>query len=405
MPINPNIPLSVNQYQQDPLGDYSKIMTLKNLMQQQEMAPLQAQREAELFDMEKQQFGMQKDKYANDEQTAKLERLLKQHEALQKSVQNTTLENYPQSYEYHLNMYGPDIMKGAPSPDSPPDVIQNFLDITKADLGKKSEEINKMVIIGPDGKPIVNPAYIEGKRQEEEIKAKYGPDVNMPSNIQEWQYYNKLSPEERNEYLRVKRADKYLDTGGGFVVTNPARPTETSPIVDKTLNPKDQAAAEAAKLQQDYRIKSIIDTSTMLKDQATELMNHPGLDNITGWLFGRIPTVTQKGRNAQEILDTIMNKTFVNTLQNMREASKTGGAVGNVSDREGERLENAFVALGQSQDTATYKTRLQEMIDAIDLANARLEQAYKEDTGYTVTSQQKSKQSVLDEADAIIGAP
>src|SRR3990167_345132 len=152
MPINPNIPLSVNQYQQDPLGDYSKIMTLKNLMQQQEMAPLQAQREAELFDMEKQQFGMQKDKYANDEQTAKLERLLKQHEALQKSVQNTTLENYPQSYEYHLNMYGPDIMKGAPSPDSPPDVIQNFLDITKADLGKKSEEINKMVIIGPDGK-------------------------------------------------------------------------------------------------------------------------------------------------------------------------------------------------------------------------------------------------------------
>jgi len=129
------------------------------------------------------------------------------------------------------------------------------------------------------------------------------------------------------------------------------------------------------------RVSMITDVSERLKNKATELKDHPGLDNITGWLFGRTPTVSQEGRNAQAILETIKSQIFIETLQAMREASKTGGAVGNVSDREGDRLENAMTALEQSQDTETYKKRLQELIDQMELSKQRVQTAYDEEYG------------------------
>lgn len=114
------------------------------------------------------------------------------------------------------------------------------------------------------------------------------------------------------------------------------------------------------------------------RSQVQELRDSPGLDNITGYIAGRTPTLSQDGRNAQELLNGIKNQTFINALQAMRDASKTGGAVGNVSDKEGDRLENAWVALGQSQDTETYKRRLNDLIRIADEGIANIERAYND---------------------------
>jgi len=225
--------------------------------------------------------------------------------------------------------------------------------------------------------------------------------------ISRFKYWQSLSEDEQKDMLNVARASKTLDLTDRQVVLDPTDPTKIDASFDKNLAPKDEptniADAETAKKeaaldvkrkeeqpQAKLRLSTITKHSGRLKIAALELMNHAGLDNITGFIFGRIPTLSQEGRNAQELLNHIKNVVFVNTLQSMREASKTGGAVGNVSDREGDRLENAMVAVGQSQDTETFKARLQDVADIVDEMNDGLQTAYDdtynpqtEDEGWT----------------------
>ncbi len=53
-------------------------------------------------------------------------------------------------------------------------------------------------------------------------QAKLGGDA--PSTVQEWEYFNRLSPEDQGNYLRMKRANPYLNTGTGFVQPDPMNP-------------------------------------------------------------------------------------------------------------------------------------------------------------------------------------
>jgi hypothetical protein len=67
-----------------------------------------------------------------------------------------------------------------------------------------------------------------------------GKTSEAPSNVREWQYFNQLGPEQQQQYLTMKRAEKYLDVGTGFVRPNPVVPGEML-----STTPKD-VAGEAA---------------------------------------------------------------------------------------------------------------------------------------------------------------
>jgi cell division protein FtsI/penicillin-binding protein 2 len=58
-------------------------------------------------------------------------------------------------------------------------------------------------------------------------------------------------------------------------------------------------------------------------------------------------------------------------LTAMREASKTGGALGNVSDKEGERLASSLGALDVTQSPEAFKKQLQIVKDNIYRWNAQ----------------------------------
>lgn len=49
-----------------------------------------------------------------------------------------------------------------------------------------------------------------------------------PANVKEWEYYNGLTPEQQGQYIRMKRANPYLDIGTGFVQPDPINPGQTS---------------------------------------------------------------------------------------------------------------------------------------------------------------------------------
>lgn len=114
--------------------------------------------------------------------------------------------------------------------------------------------------------------------------------------------------------------------------------------------------------------------------RAKALKEHAGLGGITGGVFGRVGSVTAASTSAQADLDQLKAKAGFEALQSMRDRSPTGGALGNVSDAEGRRLESSAAALAQAQSKNDFKTKLDRYIEDLERAKKSLKNAF--DTQY-----------------------
>jgi hypothetical protein len=124
--------------------------------------------------------------------------------------------------------------------------------------------------------------------------------------------------------------------------------------------------------------ESTVSELDRLQDQARQLMEHPGLGRITG-LMGKIPNIPgSEAANAEAMLETLKSQTAFSVLQAMRNASKTGGALGQVSDKEGELLQNNLAALSKAQSYDAYRKSLQKIIDFTERAKSRMGGVFKE---------------------------
>ncbi len=95
-----------------------------------------------------------------------------------------------------------------------------------------------------------------------------------------------------------------------------------------------------------------------------ELMAKVGGTTV-GWgsMLSGVPT--SGARNFAAELDTLKSSIAFNELTAMREASKTGGALGQVSDREIKLLSSALGALDQGQSVENFKAQLEKIKGSI----------------------------------------
>jgi hypothetical protein len=113
-----------------------------------------------------------------------------------------------------------------------------------------------------------------------------------------------------------------------------------------------------------------------MQASANELLNHPGLKSITG-LRGALYNVPgTAAADAQAKLENLKSQVGFSVLQAMRDASKTGGALGNVSDAEGKRLEANLAALQNAQSYDQFRTELQKILTFTEESKGRLRSAY-----------------------------
>lgn len=113
-----------------------------------------------------------------------------------------------------------------------------------------------------------------------------------------------------------------------------------------------------------------------LAQSANMLKNHPGLKGITG-IRGAIPNIPgSDAANAEAQLATLKSQIGFGVLQAMRNASKTGGALGSVSDAEGKRLEANLAALDKAQSLDQMKQSLDAILKFTDEAKGRLQDAF-----------------------------
>ncbi|HUX01569.1 MAG TPA: hypothetical protein VMY35_11375, partial [Phycisphaerae bacterium] len=83
-----------------------------------------------------------------------------------------------------------------------------------------------------------------------------------------------------------------------------------------------------------------------------------------GSYLSRLPETDARSFASQ--LDTLKSNIMMNELVSMREASKTGGALGQVSDREGTLLQSALGALDPGQSPSDLVVQLKKVRDSVE---------------------------------------
>ena len=162
----------------------------------------------------------------------------------------------------------------------------------------------------------------------------------------------------------------YRQTNTGEIEPIPGGPTTTN------LSPKEIQVREAKFPQANLAVKSFESKSdTVLKD-IERLRDHPGLSSITGIAAGRLPGVTAQGREALELYEKVVAGLQFKELQDMRNASPTGGALGNVSNQEGTQLRQAAGALSRVQEKGSVQSELDRIAESIRGSKSRVREAF-----------------------------
>ena len=164
------------------------------------------------------------------------------------------------------------------------------------------------------------------------------------------------------------------DTERAQQIRNQIRASTSKGAVE--LSPKDVQAREAKYPQATLALRTFDEKTDELISDLQTLKNHPGLSGITGLIAGRTPAVTGDARNAKAILDKILARGGFQELQNLRNASPTGGALGQVSNTENQFLRQAFGTLDPVQDTKDFKRGVDQVIRELEGSKSRVRDAY-----------------------------
>lgn len=188
------------------------------------------------------------------------------------------------------------------------------------------------------------------------------------------------APISAGQVSAVAAAMREFETGnrpggksaGGLQMGEPVAGTD---VKARQVENKARTAASAAGTRYDRMIKS-----------AEQLLNSPNLDTIVGNIQGNIPetalSITSQGAaNALALYNTLLVRGGFAELQNLRDASITGGALGQISDRENVMLQQAAATLARTQDEATFRQRVRDYINELRASKQRVEQAWERDFG------------------------
>jgi hypothetical protein len=217
---------------------------------------------------------------------------------------------------------------------------------------------NPIAVIGPNGRP----TYVAAEQAVGQTPLT-APAIQLISPPKEKEVKEARAPQPPSGYRFTPSGDLEPIPGG------PAAPG---------LAPKDIQKREAVFPQATQAVKGFETKSDLFIQDLRRLRDDPGLNQITGPIYGRTPSVSQAGSRAQALYNKIFAKGGFQALQDMREASKTGGALGNVSNEEGRRLERSIVGgLDRTQNIKDVKKGINDLIDEINTSKSRVREAYE----------------------------
>jgi len=234
---------------------------------------------------------------------------------------------------------------------------------------------------------------------------KAGPDLSN-----ETRTYNAFrdlpgGQDEQDAYLRWKRAQPTTDLGGRVVAPRPTDPTKVDVVGVKTLPPKEQLPYLGRKEKQKQKIASAVKKAaakpkaTLAMGQAEQRTNRlktaiaKAKEQASAWTTGPAATTSSiPGTPAYDLsqtLQTVKANIGFDALNAMRQSSPTGGALGQVSERELGYLQSVLSSLEQAQSPSQLQENLSIAETQIEESWKRIADAYQQDYGEPMQEQEK----------------
>jgi len=149
------------------------------------------------------------------------------------------------------------------------------------------------------------------------------------------------------------------------------------------LSPKDIQKREAAYPVAKQSTTTVSATMNQIDATVKRLLeNEKGLNGITGLVYGNTPALTDAARRAAADLKQLKNLAFVQGLTELRAASSTGAAVGNVTNKEGDRFENLKASLETSQSFDDLKASLARLQSQARATRDTVKQTFEDTYSY-----------------------
>lgn len=212
--------------------------------------------------------------------------------------------------------------------------------------------------------------------------------ASVPAAIQEWQFYNQLPEAQKQDYLKVKRAEQILNLGGTLGVRNPA----TGGIGEQyqvTPKPQDmpdfKAAVEAEQArakqagetlanagQANEKSRQVLDLIDKIEKDEIGMQAVVGAPNPFKGGFGIFNLPGTPAADFQAKIDQLGGKQFLEAFESLK-----GG--GQITQIEGEKATNAIARMQTSQSEEAFRAALNEFRDIVlrasERANMRQQQA------------------------------
>jgi hypothetical protein len=277
------------------------------------------------------------------------------------------------------------------------DPVRSLIPLTQtpADVEAYTRRIYSDPILGPEASKLKS--VDQAVQDNLDLVGKVG--------IDEWKARNSdMDAEKLHNLVTTATAPKFekVDRGGSIVIVdmNPRSPTAGQSLheIQKTPVPKAPGEMETPEAKLEFERKKLeqrsqfdLEKAYPVKKASVEattgdidaqiarakaLREHAGLSGITGGVFGRVGSVSAASTSAQADLNQLKAKAGFEALQSMRDRSPTGGALGNVSDTEGRRLEASAAALEQAQGTEDFQTKLDRYIEDLERSKKSLKNAF-----------------------------
>ena len=218
-----------------------------------------------------------------------------------------------------------------------------------------------------------------------------------PAGFQQWKqqaalgidkYIERTTMTAEQQSMATDRAEQRGISRGQLSVAqrnaavNEAAEARQAANVGASIPPKDRQKRDAAFPQASAGLRGAVNEIDTLRADLLALRALPGLAGITGAIEGRLPSLKGSSSLAQAKLDKILARGQFRELQNMRNNSPTGGALGAISDRENASLRSAFASLDQRQKLADFQKAIDEAVAQLDFSKGNITQAFEDTYAY-----------------------
>jgi hypothetical protein len=185
-------------------------------------------------------------------------------------------------------------------------------------------------------------ARLDIRKTEAEL-ARGGSGGEMPSNIREWEYFNKLPPEKQAAYIRMKRANQFLDTGTEFTQPNPVDPNAPPRVIPKNLaEAEKQKEVGTAAGKAEAAAPSDVTAAQNAADIITSIRTDPALDKSTGMSSIMNSVWGTEGYGFEQKVQQAKSGAFLTAIQQLRGLGALSNAEGQTATAAVTRMNTAM---------------------------------------------------------------